>query len=192
MEHRWDSHLNGGILVGGKSRRMGEPKPLILFEDEPFFGTSVRALEDAVNEVFIVGEGVIPDSYSHLHRIPDSPAFRGPLAGVAGVLSQGEWAWVLMATDMPLISAAAIDWLVGQRRYDRKVILPRSEKGLEPFPSIWEKKANRLIQKGFNAPRQLQGIPGVYSPRIPDNLESQWRNINYPSDVQRLRRENTD
>ncbi len=171
---------------------MGEPKPLISFDQESFFGAAVKAVEGAVQEVFIVGEGVVPASFSNLRRVPDNPNFRGPLAGVAGVLSEGRGAWVLMATDMPLITSGAIEWLVGQRREGRNVVLPRSEKGWEPFPSLWEEESIRLIQRDFKAPRQLRGLPGVYSPMIPKALESQWRNINYPSDVDRLRMEKSD
>lgn len=187
-----ESRLYGGVLVGGKSRRMGEPKPLISFEEESFFGAAVKAMESVVQEVFVVGQGVIPQSSENLPRVFDDPAFRGPLAGVAGVLSKGWGAWILLATDMPLISSDAIEWLVGQRREDRTVILPRSEKGWEPFPSLWEEDSLGLIQQDFKAPRQLRGLPGVYSPRIPQALEPQWRNINYPSDVESLRTETTD
>ena len=63
--------MNGFILAGGKSSRMGRDKALLDWHGRPLVAHMVQVLETATDEVRVVGRDPLPD------RVPG----RGPLSG---------------------------------------------------------------------------------------------------------------
>jgi molybdopterin-guanine dinucleotide biosynthesis protein A len=70
--------LTGVVLVGGASRRFGSPKALATIEDETFTDRARRILDEACDEVLVVGKaGELP-----FDVIDDGSEVRAPIAGV--------------------------------------------------------------------------------------------------------------
>lgn len=103
------------IFVGGKSRRMGEPKGLLSIpgSSEPILEALVRRGREAGFEPVLVGDAT---PYSQLAggvlRLDDDPPGAGPLAGLHAALRHAlkthRSQLVAIACDMPFVSAEAL------------------------------------------------------------------------------------
>lgn len=158
----WASRpLYAGLLVGGKSSRMGSPKQLLRFDGRTLGEIVARALSAAVSEpelhrechslspkVAVLGAGPIPDELQCLLRVPDAPGLAGP---IAGLLAAHRWApqaaWILAACDHPWLSAADIRWLIHQRRPGTWAVLPR-QRDDHPYPTLalYEPQALTILE----------------------------------------------
>ncbi|PYS12252.1 MAG: hypothetical protein DMG15_15095 [Acidobacteria bacterium] len=87
--------MNGFILAGGKSSRMGRDKALLDWHGRPLVAHMVQVLETATDEVRVVGRDPLPD------RVPG----RGPLSGIATALEVSSTdANLILAVDLPFLT----------------------------------------------------------------------------------------
>ena len=182
----------GGVLVGGRSLRMGRPKQLLDHGGRTIVEGVVRSLESAVDRVVLLGDGEVPQGLADHGRIPDPPGLAGPAAGLLAAL---RWcphaAWLMVSCDLSLLSHGAIRWLLEQRRPGRWAILPKPAGGtVEPLCAVYEPQAlpllERLLDRGHGAPRRLAGSIKVACPQPPDDLASQWRGVNTPEEWEEI------
>jgi molybdopterin-guanine dinucleotide biosynthesis protein A len=140
--------LFAGLLVGGKSSRMGSPKQLVRFGSSTLGEIAAHALSEALGEprtggadspspnVVVLGAGSVPAALQCLLRLPDVPELGGP---IAGLLAAHRWmpqaAWLLAACDHPWLTSADIRWLINQRRPGVWAILPRQPDD-HPCPTL--------------------------------------------------------
>lgn len=106
-----------GILVGGRSRRMGRPK---LSLPLPGGKTLIEHVADAVaraqpwiEEVLLLGlSPELPGPVAGLRILPDVEACAGPLAGLCALLAYAQQRWsLLLACDMPLLEPRLLERL---------------------------------------------------------------------------------
>jgi molybdopterin-guanine dinucleotide biosynthesis protein A len=190
LEAAWAGRRRlAGVLVGGKSRRMGRPKPTVGYRGRPLVERVVAALEGQVDEVFLLGRGSYPESLEGLTTLADAPDAAGPMAGILAAL---RWApraaWVIAACDLPLVTREAIAWLLGQRAPGRWAVMPSLNGGrLEPLLAVYEPQARplleRLAARGVAAPRFIVADGPVHRPRPPLELCPAWRNVNTPEQL---------
>ncbi|MGQ0720230.1 MAG: molybdenum cofactor guanylyltransferase [Candidatus Eiseniibacteriota bacterium] len=180
--------LPAGILIGGASRRMGRPKHLLELGGHSFLERAVDALSPRAGEIVLLGSGEVPEALSELRRLADAPGLAGPLAGILAAMRwRPDAAWIIAACDQPLISAAAVDWLLGERRPEAWAVMPRGEGGVEPLLAVYEPAARELLEElavqGRLGPSALAGHAGVLSPVPPAELARAWRSVNTPEDI---------
>ena len=88
------------ILIGGKSSRMGRPKALLPFGNEPLVDHLVRRLEQKFKRVVVVAapDQELPPLTAKLVR--DEVAYQGPVGGIYYGLkaTSGTGALLLRAT----------------------------------------------------------------------------------------------
>jgi len=97
-----------GVLIGGRSRRMGRPKALLPHaEDGTLVEHVVRVAQAVADDVFLLGDfEELPAALVNLSRLPDARDDLGPLAGLCSLLQAAEDRWaLLLACDMPNVSA---------------------------------------------------------------------------------------
>ena len=87
----------GVIVAGGASRRMGRDKALVLLEGRPLIAWVADALEAVCPRVLVAGR---VEGWEGRLGIEDLPGVRGPLAGLAAALVDGEDV-LLLAVDQP-------------------------------------------------------------------------------------------
>jgi len=187
--------VNGAVLIGGKSSRMGRPKHL--FSDESGQSWLERLLhrfEPFVSGLFVSGAGSLPASISargDIERIDDLRAIQGPLAGVGALLAHAPYhSWLVCACDMPDISADAIRWLLDQRRPGCAALIPENpDTGrIEPLFAWYDYRSRPLVADmiaGGNAKiGDLCRHRSICRPQIPASLVSGWRNINYADELE--------
>ncbi len=186
--------LVGGVLVGGRSSRMGRPKQMLEFDGRSLVEGVVDVLRSVIGEVVLLGEGELPEALRGLPRIPDPPGVEGPVAGLLGALRWcPEAAWLVVSCDLPFVTDAAARWLLEQRCPGRWAILPRPDGGrVEPLFAVYEPQSlpllERLVAAGRRAPRLLADGPKVACPAPPPAIVGEWTGINTPEEYAALRR----
>lgn len=105
----------GVILSGGKSSRMGSPKHLISYHQQPHWIYIGNLLQTICSEV-VVSTGDLPSDLfpnSPYQLIPDHSTNRGPMAGLAAVISLFPGRDIIIsACDFPNIEQATFNQLI--------------------------------------------------------------------------------
>ena len=193
LDEAWRSRpVLAGVLVGGSSSRMGRPKQLLEHNGRRLVDRVVDAVHGRLGDPVLLGSGAVPDALSANRRLPDAPGLAGPMAGLLAALRWApNTAWLMVACDQPLISEAAVDWLMDQRRPGRWAILPRLGDGpVEPFLAVYEPQVlgilEGLTRSGKLGPWRLAEQANVHCPAPPEELMGSWRNVNTPEEFNRL------
>lgn len=174
----------GGVLIGGRSSRMGAPKQLLRSGGAALLERAVAALRPHVAGVFLIGDGSAPASCRALPRISDAPGVGGPLGGMLAAMRLApNAAWVFCACDLPFVSSQAVEWLAGLRKPDRWMVIPRiTREGLEPLLALYEPQAREvledLVARGCRAPHVAASHPNAQIRMPPARLRACWRNVN--------------
>lgn len=103
-----EPELTGVLLVGGASRRFGSPKALARFRGETLAERGHRLLEEACDEVLVVGKA------GELGGLPypvldDGSISRAPVHGlIAGLRRATHEVVVALPVDVPLVTPEAL------------------------------------------------------------------------------------
>lgn len=99
--------MNGYILVGGRSRRMGEPKTGVRFGDTTLLGRVVAAASGAFERIIAVqrpgGDAVAIDTIFEEPHQDEAPIF-----GVAAAIRHANAKCFVLAVDYPLLTSDAL------------------------------------------------------------------------------------
>ena len=122
--------LDGAVLLGGASRRMGRDKARLELGGVPCAERVARALAEVCGDVWLVGGDPPESAPGRPARDPDGPrcALRGLVAALAA--SQAEYVLVC-ATDQPLVTPAFLGALADAPPAD--AVVPRDPSGAHPL-----------------------------------------------------------
>jgi molybdopterin-guanine dinucleotide biosynthesis protein A len=185
--------LNGLVLAGGASRRMGRDKASLTLHGKPQLEWARELLARHCEQVFVSVRSDQRDDPLRrgLPVIVDRHVGIGPIAGIAS--AQAEWpdrAWLVLACDLPFVSDSVLDALVAHRD-GRPVVAYRStHDGLpEPLCAIYEPHTHAAILAQIAAdrhcPRKFVISTGVALLEQPD--PSLLDNVNTPDDLELAR-----
>ncbi|PPK99966.1 NTP transferase domain-containing protein [Parapedobacter indicus] len=181
--------VNGLVLAGGRSKRMGSNKDLIKWhgKEQRFFAADL--LKDLCQDVFI---SCRQDQLVHFdpayHALTDTFLNMGPFGGILSALrSDREKAWLVVACDLPLLDEESLRVLIENRLPDKVATTYESPfDGLpEPLITIWEPASYpvllRFLGEGITCPRKvlINADTHMLTPRNPDAL----LNVNTPEDA---------
>jgi len=177
------------VLIGGRSRRMGQPKSMLKTRRGYLLESIVNAARAVSTNVVLVGDAPVPTGLADTKRLPDIPGISGPLAGL---LSAFRWhpdaRWIFLACDMPFITEEALRWLLRKSCPGTWVVAPRlkGHDECEPMAAVYEPPAGILLEKAaargmYSLRRILEGNK-IASPATPDALRKTWANVNTPAD----------
>ncbi|MFH1748359.1 MAG: molybdenum cofactor guanylyltransferase [Planctomycetota bacterium] len=187
--------IYGGVLIGGASKRMGQPKSILPFQGASFTERILTVLREQTDQTVLLGDGAVPIAGQDQTCLPDVPDLRGPLAGILAALRwKRDACWIIVACDLPKLRAEALTWLIAQRDPRYQAILPRNTDGrAEPLLAIYEPESldliEQLVQQGLRAPSKLADQPRVHTPTPPASILECWTNINTPAEYRRLQKE---
>jgi len=103
--------VNGFILAGGRSTRMGTDKALLHYAGRPLIAHAVDSLKSAGLEPCIVGTR--PDLAAYARVIEDLHPGRGPLGGIeAALASSGSERNLFVPVDLPLLPPVFLRYLL--------------------------------------------------------------------------------
>jgi molybdopterin-guanine dinucleotide biosynthesis protein A len=174
------------ILAGGQSQRMGRDKAGIMRQGETLLARAARIAQEAGLTVLVVGRGrpddwLLPDT----QFVPDAYPGQGPLGGLATALEDASQDVLLLACDMPLLSAEALIWLDGQA-LGRHGLAVRSEEQWEPLFSVYTTEVLPLVQQrletGKRSMHSLIEAGEFRSVAAPPEVAAALVNVNTPEE----------
>jgi molybdopterin-guanine dinucleotide biosynthesis protein A len=190
--------IEGFILAGGQSRRMGTDKSRLIIEGETFVERITNELSQVADGVRVVGTG--DTLIDHVPRIPDVYPNWGALGGVHAALSTSSADWALVvACDFPFVTAPLFRRLAAERA-DFEAVAPL-QKDLIPQPlcTLYRvtpclARADQLIKSGERKPiALLQSVRTrwISFSEIADleGANNFFDNINSPEDYSRIIKE---
>ena len=145
-----NKNLNGLILAGGKSSRMGRDKSLINYHGKPQRDYLIDILAPFCDQVFISSAkqaNVQPST------IQDHFNLESPLNGILSAFHFDPFtSWITLPVDMPNIDSHAVAYLLSHRdkRKTATCFLDSDGLGPEPLFTVWETKAKPLLFDFFN------------------------------------------
>ena len=170
------------ILVGGQSRRMGQPKHTMVWREHRTMGADMVALARQVCDI-VIASGP-RDALSEVPMIEDAPALagQGPLAGIAAVLAcELAPRWLIMPCDMPALRVDDLQKLIA-------VHAPLSccavDGQVTPFPMcVHTALAPSLMDYLNHGGRRVQEWVRHCQPEVLPLAGSNAVNINRPEDI---------
>lgn len=153
--------VNGLILAGGKSSRMGSDKSVIDYHGRPQREFIFDLLGKFCDRVFLSCKSTegIP---IRLNPLADQFSVESPLNGILSAFTiHPTTAWLTVAVDMPLIDEKAIRFLLDNRDHAKiaTCFFDSDGKLPEPLFTVWEPRAHALLLKYFEqgntGPRQF-------------------------------------
>ncbi|UTX48287.1 NTP transferase domain-containing protein [Chryseobacterium sp. MA9] len=181
--------LNGLILAGGKSQRMGNPKDKINWhgKEQRYFAADLLA--PFCEEVFIsCRQDQLENFDTDYKPLTDTFLNMGPFGGILSALrSQRDKAWLVVACDLPLLDEKSLEFLIENRNTEKAATTYESPfDGLpEPLITIWESKSYPLLLNflgsGNTCPRKvlINSDTLILKPGNPEAL----MNVNTPEDM---------
>jgi molybdopterin-guanine dinucleotide biosynthesis protein A len=187
--------LNGLVLAGGRSVRMGNDKSTI-----NWFGKEQRyymadLLKGYCQDVYIScradQQQEITEGYSTL---PDTFTDLGPFGAILSAFREKpDEAWLIVACDMPLLGTETFDHLIANR--NPSTIATAYESAFDGFPepliTIWEPKSYPVslafLAQGYSCPRKvlINSHITLLKPLNADALV----NVNTPEDFEKIKRQ---
>ena len=180
--------LNGLVLAGGKSQRMGNPKDKINWHGKEQRYYAADLLTPFCDEVFIsCRQDQLENFDPNYNALTDTFLNMGPFGGILSALrSQRDKAWLVVACDLPLLDKNSLEFLIQSRNPEKAATTYESPfDGLpEPLITIWEPKSYPLLLNflgsGITCPRKvlINSDTLILKPGNPDSL----MNVNTPED----------
>lgn len=176
--------INGLVLAGGKSTRMGQDKGQITYYDQPQRDHLAELLSERCDETYLSVQTTIT---SNLPQITDSFLDLGPFGGILSAFRKDpNHAWLAIAVDVPFVDAAAIDLLISKRDASKLATCFHNPQTNfpEPLITIWEPKAYPVLLQyltlGYSCPRKVLINSDVNEIQAPN--DQVLMNVNTPEE----------
>jgi len=187
-----DHKLNGLVLVGGKSSRMGSNKAFLEYNGTPQINNITTLLHKFCTDVYVSAKN--KTDYQGYQVIEDKFPFESPLNGIISAFQHTpNSAWLVVACDMPFINTQNIKHLVDHRDPKKLATCYKNKSGkAEPLFCIWEAHSHHEL-KSFH-------LTGNFSPRsflmtnevrmISSKNESSLLNVNTVEEYNKVTKDN--
>jgi molybdopterin-guanine dinucleotide biosynthesis protein A len=186
--------MDGAILAGGKSQRMGRPKPFVELRGHSLISWVLESLRPVCREVFIVADQVEPYVILGCRVVQDCIPGRGPMGGVyTALLSAHERNVFVTGCDTPFLKAEVIRYLASHLE-DFEAAVPKLPDGFHPLHAVYTKDClprlyqhlitGRLSLIDFLQVARIRVVSGEEIEPIDPQLIS-FLNINTPRDLER-------
>jgi molybdenum cofactor guanylyltransferase len=145
------NRINGLVLAGGASSRMGQDKGLINYHGKPQRDHLAEILRPLCDEVYI---SCLRSFKSPVTVIADHFNLQSPLNGILSAFHfDPESAWLTIPVDMPNIDGKTIEYLKANRNRQKLAtcFLDSSGNSPEPLFTLWEDKARPALFDYFNS-----------------------------------------
>jgi molybdopterin-guanine dinucleotide biosynthesis protein A len=179
----------GVILAGGLGRRLGGAKAQVELHARPLICYPLRALRDALAEVFIVAKAdtELPGDLAGVPVSIEPSEPRHPLAGIVHALGLAAGRAVLVcAADMPFVTPALVSEIAGTDAAGAPAVVPVCGGELQPLLALYLPAAAAAF--GDGAGRPLRREVAAIGPRlleIDDSRRRAFFNVNTREDLER-------
>jgi len=186
--------VEGAVLAGGASTRMGRDKAAILMDGLPLLERASRALSQCLERVCVVVRPGEPRPLP-LPQIEDDHAARAPMVGVCAALQAARTDAVLVAAcDMPEIQPQLVLALLAltPSRGGPEIVVPQGPDGPEPLLAVYRRSllptlrtriaGDQFSLRALIRERDALRVPQTLLRRVDPELRS-LRNVNRPEDL---------
>ncbi|MCC2545556.1 NTP transferase domain-containing protein [Hymenobacter sp. BT175] len=187
--------LRGLVLAGGQSQRMQTDKGRLRYHGAEQREHAAALLARVCTDVHVsCRPDQVADLPAGLLPLPDRFLGLGPVGGILSALqTDPDAAWLVVACDLPFLSAATLQHLVAHRNGSKVATAFQSpDNGFpEPLITIWEPQSYgvllRFLALGYSCPRKALINSDIELLPAPDPRE--LRNINTPEEAAQARQE---
>lgn len=143
--------MNGFVLAGGRSTRMGTDKALLHYAGQPLIAHAVELLKAAGVEPHIVGAR--PDLTEYAPIIEDLHPNCGPLGGIEAALAASSSEWnVILPVDLPLLPSQWVRYLIERVRITgAAATIPTLAGRPEPLCAVYRRDLLQGIRKALDS-----------------------------------------
>jgi molybdenum cofactor guanylyltransferase len=181
----------GAVLAGGRSRRMGAPKALVPLAGRPLITYPLEAVRGTSLEPVVIAkpDSELPRVSCRVVREPAEPAH--PLHGIITALSESGGAPIVaIGCDMPLVSAALLQWLA---ELDAAVAVLEVSGRMQPLVARYDSEVAPSLRGALRRGAPLRDALGELGPRVVSETELSrfgepgllCMNVNTPEDLER-------
>lgn len=182
--------LYGLVLAGGKSTRMGRDKSLIDYHGKPQREHAADLLTHFCERVFLSGRPEQTEELSggNYPAIADSFTGLGPFGAILSAFRvHPDAAWLVVATDLPLLDQTTLAQLVAKRNLSKVATAFNSPVNQfpEPLIAVWEPRSYpillQFLAQGYSCPRKalINSDVELVDAADPDAL----MNVNHPEEL---------
>ncbi|HEV2707108.1 MAG TPA: molybdenum cofactor guanylyltransferase [Pyrinomonadaceae bacterium] len=194
------SVIEGFILTGGASSRMGESKAHLRLGGQTFVARAREALAAIASQVSVVSSHVGDEAFG-LAVVPDIYEGAGALGGLHAALTAARADWIaIVSCDLPFVSGELFVRLAAFVRADADAVAPVQEDGrLQPLCALYRREpclatAEALLRAGELRPRALLGRLRTRLVKFAELSDLAgaplfFRNVNTPEDYAAAARE---
>lgn len=178
----------GIILAGGRSKRMGKDKSLLIFEDKTLLQRMIDEQKKLIRDVYVIGKGT--ESFDNAEGILDKVENLGPIGGLFTAMSEIHANWYLISPcDMPFLKHTELKVILDEIENNRyEAIIAESKKGIEPLVAVYSSKIFPLMKQNIkNGNYAIRALFDKINKRFLKFDEQIFEkdiffNINYPVD----------
>jgi molybdopterin-guanine dinucleotide biosynthesis protein A len=183
--------LDGLVLAGGKSVRMGTDKGLLEYHGVPQRDYTIQLLKEQGVETYLSVRG--HQKVEEHKTITDAFVGLGPFGAICSAfMHDPNKAYLVLATDLPYVNEDLVKLLISKRNPKKiaTAIKGKSKKFMEPLVTIWEPKAYSILlqylAQGYSCPRKILINSDVEIVEVADEL---IQNINTPEEFEEAKKE---
>ena len=158
------------ILAGGRATRFGgRDKSALVVDGRSIRDRQIDALGAFAHEILIVGpapaDSAENTASAHVRSVPDLAPGLGPLGGIHTALVEAHGdAIAVVACDMPYISAALLQYLLGLTPGGAAAVVPKTGGGYHPLCAAYthaciEPAARRLADGDLKVAGLFDDVP---------------------------------
>lgn len=183
--------LNGLVLAGGQSVRMGTDKGLL-----DYFGKSQRVYSIEMLEKLNLKTYLSVRKEQQINQpniIEDKFSGLGPFGAICSAFQHDpNTAWLVLATDLPYVDEKLIRRLIKERNSSKvaTAVKGKNKKFPEPLVTIWEPKAYpimlQFLAQGISCPRKVLINSDVKLVEVDDDF---IMNVNTPEDFTAVKKD---
>lgn len=127
------------ILTGGKSSRMGRPKSTVKYRGEELIRYPLQ-LANYFNSPVVIAAGDLVFAQTGLTVVKDLLPVRAPIAGIHAGLKASCTDWnLVLACDMPHVTADFISLLLPEAKTPVKLVMPFHDGYPEPLCALYHR-----------------------------------------------------
>ncbi|NQW36841.1 MAG: NTP transferase domain-containing protein [Flavobacteriales bacterium] len=186
--------LNGLVLAGGKSLRMGKDKGLLAYHGEAqrdYLLKQMKGVLGGNTEIFLSVRA--EQNIDTVPVITDKFIGLGPFGAICSAFMHNpNKAYLVVATDLPFVNQEVLELLISKRNPKKiaTAIKGKDKPFMEPLITIWEPKAYPVLlsylAQGYSCPRKVLINSDVEIVEIDDAF---IQNINTPDEFEAVKKE---
>jgi molybdopterin-guanine dinucleotide biosynthesis protein A len=169
------------ILAGGKSTRMGMDKAFVELDGRTLLARALEAARAVTSDVRIVGDAAKFAAFAPV--VEDVFRECGPLGGIhAALRGFGTELNFMLAVDLPFVTPALIEFLIGRARGSAAAVtVARSAGRWQPLCGVYRREFADVAEEALRAGRYK--IDALFEGRVQMVSEDELRAAGFSADM---------